>query len=184
MKFKKYIIGIGSAVVIELIKDVIVSWVHSIDLKSAFVYSWNKIIEFIFNILNFPIPIWGILIAIVILYIVLRLYYKITETNIEDQSWYKDYSNGRYNGLMYEWQYDRIGNIIEMKNVIPICEDCMGNVLPKENGYKEMLYCPNCNKNYKKPNKEEYDSAKTYFNNKLKKIIKEHNEKQKTDCKK
>ena len=97
--------------------------------------------QFILNILTFSIPIWVIIITIIIIYISIKIYFRVTEIE-EYNSWYEKYSRD------------------------------------KEVGYNTILYCPNCNKKYKRPNKEEYDSARVYFNNKLKKIIDEHNKNQ------
>ena len=177
-KIKKKIIPIGLFILANIICPIIVSKIENINYKDAFFSLWTKIINFAKNILTFSIPIWAILIIITILYIILKIYLKLSDLKTEDDSWYKDYSSDTYNNLMYEWKYNRIGNQIEMKDVIPICEKCKGNVLPKESGYNTILYCPNCNKSYKNPNSEEYDSARVYFNNKLRKIIQEHNKSQ------
>lgn len=177
-KYKEKIIAIVIFILANIICPIFVSKVENIDFKNAFAIMWRKIFEFIGNILNFSIPVWVIIIIIAIIYIILRIYLKINETKDEDESWYKNYSSDTYNGLLYEWRYDRIGNQIEMKDITPICAECKGNILPKDVGYNTVLYCPNCNKTYKQLYKEDYDSARVYFNNKLRKIIKEHNEKQ------
>lgn len=182
MKIKKYkekIIAVVIFILANIICPIIVSKIENIDFKNAYTIIWKKIFEFIGNVLTFSIPIWGIIIAILVLYIILRSYLKITEVDNKDESWYKSYSSDMYNGLLYEWRYNRIGNQIEIKDVMPICAECKGNILPKDAGYKTVLYCPNCDITYKKPDKQEYDSARVYFNNKLRKIIKEYNEKQK-----
>lgn len=182
MKIKKYkekIIAVVIFILANIICPIIVSKIENVDFKNAFTTIWKKIFEFIGNVLTFPIPIWGIIIAIFVLYIIPRIYLKITEVDNKDESWYKNYSSDMYNGLLYEWRYNRIGNQIEIKDVTPICAECKGNILPKYAGYKTVLYCPNCDRTYKQPDEEEYDSARVFFNNKLRKIIKEYNEKQK-----
>lgn len=184
-KYKEKIIAIVIFILANIICPIFVSKVENIDFKNAFAIMWRKIFEFIGNILNFSIPVWVIIIIIAIIYIILRIYLKINETKDEDESWYKNYSSNKYNGLLYEWKYNKIGNQIGMKDVTPICEKCRGNVLPKDvNYYKTVLYCPNCDRTYKKPDEEEYNSARVYFNNKLRKIIEEHNQKVKIDCQK
>ena len=187
MNFKKYkekIIAVVIFILANIICPIFVSKFENIDFKNAFAIMWKKIFEVIGNILTFSIPVWVIIIIIVILYIILRIYLKIDEAKDEDESWYKNYSSDIYNGLLYEWRYNRIGNQTEIKDVTPVCVECKGNILPKDAGYKTVLYCPNCNKTYKNPDREEYDSARVYFNNKLKKIIEEHNQKVKMDCQK
>lgn len=183
-KYKEKIIAVAIFILANIICPIFVSKFENIDFKNAFAIMWKKIFEFIGNILTFSIPVWVIIIIIAILYIILRIYLKIDEAKDEDESWYKNYSSDIYNGLLYEWRYNRIGNQIEIKDVTPICAECKGNILPRDVGYNTALYCPNCQKTYKQPNEEEYNSARVYFNNKLRKIIEEHNRKVKMDCQK
>ena len=85
---------------------------------------------------------------------------------MESKRWYKGSSKDTYNGLMYEWTYNKNSNVIKMENIIPICNKCKRNVTIKHNGYRSSLHSPNCNQTYNHPDSEKYDSAKTYFNNK------------------
>ena len=176
-KHKEKIIAVVVFILANIICPIFVSKVENIDFINAFITMWKAIWQFILNILTFSIPIWVIIITIIIIYIFIKIYLMVIEIE-EDNSWYEKYSRDKYDGLLYEWKYNRIDNKIEMIDVTPICENCKGNVLPRDVGYNTILYCPNCNKTYKRPNKEEYDSARVYFNNKLKKTIDEHNKNQ------
>ena len=71
-----------------------------------------------------------------------------------------------------------------MRDITPICKECEGNLVEKEIGTQYVLYCPNCRIEYKEPDRDEYKSAEVYFNNKLKKIVNEYNEKIKKDYQK
>lgn len=179
MKIKEYkdkIIAVVVFLLANIICPIIVSKIQNIDFINAFVTMWKKIFEVLITILKFPIPVWVIILTIFIIYICLRIYLVIIDRTAEDESWYKNYSSDTYNGIMYEWTYSKYGNTIKMEKITPICKKCNGNVTVKHNGYYSSLYCPNCNQTYNNPNSEEYDSAKTYFNNTLKKLIDKHNE--------
>ena len=105
MKENKIISTIIVGVAVELIATAIISGINKVDLIKSTELLWNIIFKFFSTILNFNIPVWMIVIAIFLLYILLRIIIKIKENENFHNEWYESYTTDSYKGVLYNWDY-------------------------------------------------------------------------------
>ena len=179
IKENKIISTIIAGVTVELIATAIIIEINKLDLIKSTKIIWSAIFRFFSAILNFNIPVWIILIVIIILYIVLRIIIRIKEYQNSDESWYKDYTEENYRGVLYNWSYYKtFEGKIDLSNFTPICIYCRGN-LTTTNHYgnshymTQRLYCPNCDKVLETPSSEDINQAQVFVRNNLKKRLEE-----------
>lgn len=190
MKENKIISTIIVGVAVELIATAIISGINKVDLIKSTELLWNVIFKFFSTILNFNIPVWMILIAIFLLYILLRIIIKIKENENFDNEWYENYTTDNYKGVLYNWYYYKnFEGQLDLNNFRPICTYCRGN-LTITNNYRNShymtphLYCPNCDKVLETPSREDINQAELFVRNNLKKRLEEKIEKNKLENKK
>lgn len=190
MKENKIISTIIVGVAVELIATAIISGINKVDLIKSTELLWNVIFKFFSTILNFNIPVWMILIAIFLLYILLRIIIKIKENENFDNKWYENYTADNYKGVLYNWYYYKnFEGQLDLNNFRPICTYCRGN-LTTTNNYRNShymtphLYCPNCDKVLETPSREDINQAELFVRDNLKKRLEEKIEKNKLENKK
>lgn len=190
MKENKIISTIIVGVAVELIATAIIGGINKVDLIKSTELLWNVIFKFFSTILNFNIPVWIILIAIFLLYILLRIIIKIKENENFDNEWYESYTTDSYKGVLYNWDYYKnFEGKIDLNNFRPICIYCKGNLTTtKEHGNSHYmtphLYCPNCDEVLKTPSSEDINQAELFVRNNLKKRLEEKIEKNELENKK
>lgn len=131
---------------------------------------WN----FVKSILSYSIPVWVIILIIVALFMILLIISKFQTLNQPRKvSWYENYNEEKYKGVLYSWNYVTNYGEVSIKHLRPICPNCRGELteVPSSRGSYHMylqLFCPNCDKETKTPTSEELKIAEVFIYNKLK----------------
>lgn len=131
---------------------------------------WN----FAKSILSYSIPVWVIILIIGALFMILLFISKFKALNQPRKiSWYEDYNEEKYKGVLYSWDYVTNYGEVSIKHLRPICQKCKGELTeaPSSRGSYRMylqLFCPNCDKETKTPTSEELKIAEVFIYNKLK----------------
>ena len=142
---------------------------NKVDFFEAFWQAPRIIFDFIIYLLTFSVPVWGVLVAIFVVALLLWTYTKITDRPQKTEP-YKKYTTDFYKGQKYKWEWWD-NTLAELR---PICNECDGE-LASDCHYGYHLICPNCDKQYQKPDATALNLASTYFVNKANKKIKSPN---------
>lgn len=175
IKENKIITAIITGVLVEVIPSSIISRVNTLDFINATKIFWNEIIDFLYKILNFKVPVWAIILVLILFYIILLVIIKIEERKENNRVWYENYTEDNYRGVLYNWNYYKnFQESIDLKDFRPVCNCCKGNLTfinkHKSTYYSTpQFYCPNCDLVLKTPSSEEYEQAELFVRNNLKK---------------
>ena len=188
IKENKIISGIFF-VIGQVITALIISKVTELNLTNAIKFIWGSIFNFFKTILDFNVPVWVIIIVIFLLYVIDKIITKRQESK-NDSSWYANYTEDTYKGVLYTWYYHKTydGKIDFVDYFKPICIYCRGDLTTKREHNDvyypfNHLYCPNCNKILETPSQEDFEDAKIFVRNKLKKKFEQKLEENKSNKK-
>lgn len=154
-------------VVGNLVWSIIQIGLNKVNFFEAFWQVPNAVFSFVVYLLTLNVPVWSVLLVIAVVILLFWFYVKITDKPQKNEPPYKDYLTDFYKGQKYRWRY--YDNVIE--RLRPVCNECDGELAPDSlSGYN--LICPNCDKQYRKPDVAELNLAMTYFINKANKKLK------------
>lgn len=143
-------------------------------LKITSKITFNEIIKYINNILNYTVSVKTILIFLgVFLGIILVIFIFMNKDNENnDLEWLK-YTKDTYKDWILEWRYNLINyRTYNIVNIHPICE--CGCKLTGKRKYGNTYYsngiliCPNCNKSYPMINEEAIEDFKLIIERNIK----------------
>lgn len=142
--------------VVATLTPIWISWSNQINFKQSI----KLIVDFIkikvITIFSYKIPIWIILSAVFILFLLKKLITFITDNSYPD--WYSNFRKFEFKEWLFTWEYDQSFTI---KKLTPICF-CGCDLVKKSkigNTYygSPRLYCPNCKKIYNVPNSRDLE---------------------------
>ncbi|HAT4256586.1 TPA: hypothetical protein I9065_003009 [Clostridium perfringens] len=163
--FKKFFsnpwtIAIIPPLILAIITPLWISWWKNMNLSESI----NFITEKLWNIFNYKLPLWLILIVVVFLIISLIVIDRLlnslgnnenpSKTNYPD--WYYNFKEMNFKEWLFVWDYRlTLNGSLEIVDLKPICT-CRCDLLKKSrigNTYygTSVLQCPNCKKVYKNP---------------------------------
>jgi hypothetical protein len=166
-----WLIAIFAPLIGGAIPTIWISITKKINIKD----SLGIVFDFIKNILNYKVPIWGIIGIILSLILILIIIDKITSkpSNLRKYSdWYYDFRGMDYKDWSFSWDYTTYANTYTIKELKPICS-CSCNLIKKSrigNIYygTPALECPNCKKVYSSPDRDTIKEVESLIEYKIK----------------
>lgn len=156
-------------VVGNLVWSIVQIGLNKVDFFEAFWQVPKIVFNFIIDLLTVNIPIWGALLTVIILIALLWIYAKVAEKP-QNVAPHERYTTDFYKAQKYKWEWWD-NTLAELR---PICNECDGE-LASDCRYGYHLICPNCDKQYQKPDAAMLNLASTYFVNKANKTLKNPN---------
>lgn len=157
------LLSLSLGVLGNLVWTLIQSKLNQVNFFEAFWQIPKWIVDFVANILTTNVPIWGVLMVIIAGVFIIWGYIKITNKPQKIEP-FQLYTSDFYKGQKYKWEWWD-NTLTELR---PICNECDGE-LAFDSPYGYWLTCPNCDKQYKKPDAAMQNLASTYFVNKANK---------------
>lgn len=145
----------------NLIWTVIQTGLNKVNFFEAFWQVPKIICDFVIKVLTLDVPVWGVLLVAVVIILSFWTYIEIADKPQKDEP-HKEYTADSYKGQKYKWEW--WGNTLA--ELRPICNECDGELAPDDR-YGYHLICPNCDKQYQKPDVTTQNLASTYFVNKV-----------------
>lgn len=170
-KFKRFMknpwtISIGSGLIV-LVITIIIDAVSTKQIFSTigaiFVAIWNGIVVF----LNFDVKVWWILVALVFIFLVLYVIYKITDTKPFPKNHPMSYKQDNILGYKWKWLWikDDTG-CYNIDHLHPVCPNCDTPLRIKSDSYGiPRLKCLRCGQVINKELPDEKDVKMMIYDN-------------------
>jgi len=107
----------------------------------------STIVSAIAWFLNLPVPVWGIIVGLALLFLTLLAIdrWQSTDSTYGNQQIIREYSTDNYKNWKFKWQ---IGSN-RLFNLRPVCRNCECEIVYDEqyingHGYSPVIKCPNC----------------------------------------
>lgn len=183
-KFKNVVIGVCTAIFVNVASSCIYAKIKSVDFFTAFNTIWRLFIDIITYKLQINIQVWQLLLIGLVLALIVTLAINYTgKAKKNTKPEFMNYTTGVYKDIRYKWRIKKnYDNQLEICDFRPIC-DCGAELTTKnkhgDNYYfTDKLFCVNCDKIIPHDfNIYILKDAKLFFENVLRKKVDEHNKK-------
>ena len=127
-----------------------ITWLRDYTTDKPITTTLFEILNWIWNnILNMNVTIWQVLIALVILYIILRIIYRTPAKEKYVKS-VQDYITDEIDGITWRWYWKKYLGNYHIEELRPVCEKCDTSMIFYDNLNYSRAECPKCDNRYNK----------------------------------
>ncbi len=141
--YNPWVIAVGGATIAGIAVSLICDWLKSKPILST-IFSWlMRIKDIATSFFGYKIPIWIIALAIILIYLISRIKFNISQKALPD---YWSYKQDRfYNWIWkWDWDFDSVEKKWYMVNLQPYCPKCNTQFVNKSNHLDIAYECPRC----------------------------------------